>query len=207
VILPARPGVLSAFGILVSDAVKDFSRTLLWNISNGHSRAKLETEFRRLEAAARKEFRAEKWAGAVLLQRSLDLRYRGQGYELNVPAKGDAAARFHQEHQYRYGYHHPGKEIELVTVRLRGKVKAQKMALGESEPKSRRTGRAKPVEIAAVIFQGRSVTTRVYERSDLIAGASMKGPAIITEYSATTVVPPGKTFSVDRAGNLLIAIR
>jgi N-methylhydantoinase A len=207
VILPARPGTLSAYGILVSDAVKDFSRTLLWNISGGHSRARLETEFRILEAAARKEFRAEKWQGTVLFQRSLDLRYRGQGYELNVPATGDAATRFHREHQRRYGYHHSGKEIELVTVRLRGRVKAQKMELGKSALKTRRSSRPKPVEIATVTFRGKRIGTPVYERSDLTTGSSVKGPAIITEYSATTVIPPGKTFSVDRAANLLIKIK
>src|SRR6266446_2328370 len=79
VILPAHPGALSALGILTSDAVKDFSRTLLWNLAYGHPRAELEKEFQKLERAARKEFRAEPWAGTLLFERSLDLRYRGQG--------------------------------------------------------------------------------------------------------------------------------
>jgi N-methylhydantoinase A len=207
VILPAHPGALSAFGILGSDAVKDFSRTLLWNLADKHSRAELEKEFRKLESAARKEFRDEKWAGTLLFERSLDLRYRGQGYELNVAATGNAATRFHQEHQRRYGYHHPGKEIEIVTVRLRGRVKARKTDVAESKPKRRTPGRTKPVEMAKVIFQGRSVATPVYERTDLFPGTSLKGPTIITEYSATTVISPGKAFRVDRAQNLLIAIR
>src|SRR6266850_6975624 len=63
VILPSQPGALSAFGILVSDAVKDFSRTLLWNMADEHARGHLEKEFRKLEAVARKEFRAERWSG------------------------------------------------------------------------------------------------------------------------------------------------
>jgi N-methylhydantoinase A len=206
VILPAHPGALSAYGILVSDAVKDFSRTLLWNLGASSPRAQLKNEFRKLETAALKEFRAERWEGKPIFERSVDLRYRGQGYELNVPATGDVSARFHQEHQRRYGYHHPGKEIELVTVRLRAKVKARKSEIAESAPKSRRSGRARPIEIANVVFQTRTVATPVYDRSDLIPGASVKGPAIITEYSATTVIPPGKKFRIDRAGNLLIAI-
>ena len=93
VMIPARPGALSAFGILVSDVVKDYSRTLLWRFSDHLTkavrqavpRAKLQKEFRKLEAAAQKEFRAERWRGALQYERSLDLRYRGQGYELNVP--------------------------------------------------------------------------------------------------------------------------
>ena len=214
VLLPAHPGALSAFGILVSDAVKDFSRTLLWNLSDGVPRAKLEKEFRKLETLARKEFRAERWHGTPLFERSLDLRYRGQGYELNVPATGDAVARFHKEHQRRYGYHHPNKEIELVTVRLRGRLKAgpSKAVLSKNAPTGEAKRRnashqTKPVERARVFFQGKRVSTPVYERGDLIPERSLKGPAVITEYSATTVIPPGKVFRVDRSGNLLITIK
>jgi N-methylhydantoinase A len=64
-----------------------------------------------------------------------------------------------------------------------------------------------PVERATVSFQGRAVKTPVYERSDLVVGHALKGPAVITEYSATTVIPPGKRFRVDRAGNVLITIK
>jgi N-methylhydantoinase A/oxoprolinase/acetone carboxylase beta subunit len=58
-----------------------------------------------------------------------------------------------------------------------------------------------------VVFQGRGSEIPVFERSDLAAGQLLQGPAVITEYSATTVIPPGKKFRVDRAANLLIAIR
>jgi N-methylhydantoinase A len=208
VILPAHPGALSAFGILASDAVKDFSRTLLWNLADKHSRAELEKEFRKLETTARNEFRDERWTGTPLFERSLDLRYRGQGYELNVPATGNAAARFHQEHQRRYGYHHPGKEIELVTVRLRGRIKAQKSEVAQAAKTSSRSSRqTKPVEQATVVFGKRDVRTPVYERGGLVPEQAVKGPAIITEYSATTVIPSGKKFRVDRSGNLLITIK
>src|SRR6202140_1652331 len=103
VVIPARPGALSAFGILVSDVVKDYSRTLLWRfagrlrqeVGRALPQAKLEEEFRKLGAAAQKDFRAERWRGALHYERSLDLRYRGQGYELNVPATANVAALFH----------------------------------------------------------------------------------------------------------------
>src|SRR5579859_5247085 len=125
VVVPARPGALSAFGILVSDVVKDYSRTLLWRLSDKLPQTKLQTEFRKLEAAARKEFRAEQWRGTPEYERSFDLRYRGQGYELNVAAtnRAEVIGRFHEEHQRRYGYHHPVREIELVTVRLRARLR------------------------------------------------------------------------------------
>lgn len=213
VMIPARPGALSAFGILVSDVVKDFSRTLLWRFADRLPQAEMQREFRKLEQAAQKEFRTERWAGALRFERSLDLRYRGQGYELNIPATAGVSARFHAEHQRRYGYHHPGREIELVTLRLRARMNARMSAPWSTiKPAPRKTTRPSSrrvaaVESGAVIFQGKSLSTPVYERGDLRPGQSLKGPAIITEYSATTVIPPGKKFWVDKAENLLITIK
>jgi N-methylhydantoinase A len=225
VMIPARPGALSAFGILVSDVVKDYSRTLLWRIA-GHSRqalprAKLQKEFRLLEATAQQEFRAERWRGALRYERSLDLRYRGQGYELNLPAtdhdkgkdnnnKDNVTARFHREHQRRYGYHHAGREIELVTLRLRVRLRTpqpQSQAKVTRQQTLRKPPlRVAPVERAPVFFHDKAVTTPVFERGDIVPGRPMRGPAVITEYSATTVIPPGKKFWVDSSENLVIGI-
>ncbi len=216
VTIPARPGALSAFGILVSDVVKDYSRTLLWRFSEhlglGVPQAKLRQEFRKLEAAARKEFRAERWRGALQYERSLDLRYRGQGYELNVPATENVIARFHDEHQRRYGYRHAGREIELVTLRLRARLRTPQQSQPESKVVRRQTARkpsprVAPVERAPVSFHDKTVTTAVFERGDLVPGRSMRGPAVITEYSATTVIPPRKRFWLDASENLVIQIR
>jgi N-methylhydantoinase A len=220
VMIPARPGALSAFGILVSDVVKDYSRTLLWRLAEGLPQAKLQKEFRKLEVAAHQEFREERWRGGLQYERSLDLRYRGQGYELNVPAndrdkdKDNVIARFHDEHQRRYGYHHAGREIELVTLRVRARLRTPQPG-SQSQSKSKvarpRTGgkspRTAPAERVPVFFHDQAVTTPVFERGDLVPGRFMRGPAVITEYSATTVIPPGKRFWVDASANLLIRIR
>ncbi len=216
VMIPAQPGALSAFGILVSDVVKDYSRTLLWQLGDGLPQAKLQKEFRKLEAAAHQEFRAERWRGGLQYERSLDLRYRGQGYELNVPAndrdkdKDNVIARFHDEHQRRYGYHHAGREIELVTLRLRARLRTPQQSQLDSKVARPRTGgkpRTAPAERAPVFFHDQAVATPVFERGDLVPGRFMRGPAVITEYSATTVIPPGKRFWVDASANLLIRIR
>ena len=167
----------------------------------------MQKEFRKLETAARKEFGRERWTGRLHLERSLDLRYRGQGYELNVPASGDVVARLHEEHQRRYGYHYAGREVELVTLRLRARVKTGTLGVAQTKNQASAPGRAVPVERAGVIFQAGSVSTPVYERGDLPPGKSLRGSAVITEYSATTVIPPGKRFQVDRRGNLLIEIK
>ncbi|HSZ64004.1 MAG TPA: hydantoinase/oxoprolinase family protein [Terriglobales bacterium] len=224
VMIPARPGALSAFGILVSDVVKDYSRTVLWRLTNHlehpNSRSKLNQEFRILEATAQKEFRAEQWRGALHCERTLDLRYRGQGYELNVPLKTTnkdtdssqqaLVARFHAEHQRRYGYHHPSREIELVTLRLRARLHIPQpqphSQSTRSSPKSP-SRRPAPIEQAPVVFRNKKLATPVFERGDLIAARPMRGPAVVTEYSATTVIPPNKKFWVDESENLIIKIK
>ena len=211
VMIPARPGALSALGILVSDVVKDYSRTLLWRFADGLPQTKLQKEFRQLEAAAQKEFRAERWRGHLQYERSLDLRYRGQGYELNVPATANVSARFvtarfHDEHQRRYGYHHAGQDIELVTLRLRARLRTPQPPSESPQPARKRSVREAPRERAPVFFHDKTMNTPVFEREDLVRSRPMAGPAVITEYSATTVIPPGKKFWVDGAENLVIKI-
>src|SRR5579863_2144381 len=85
VLVPAFPGGLSALGILASDVVKDYSRTVLWRVSQKIPLANLHREFAALEKAAKRDFAQESWPGSPRYFRSLDLRYRGQGYELNLP--------------------------------------------------------------------------------------------------------------------------
>jgi N-methylhydantoinase A len=209
VIIPARPGALSAFGILVSEVVKDYSRTVLWRSAGTLPARELQSEFRKLEQAAQKQFRDERWRGALHHERSLDLRYRGQGYELNIPAGTGISERFHAEHQRRYGYHHAGREIELVTLRLRARMAAPQLNIGRTILKDagKSSQRVAPAERGPVIFQGKALVTPVYERSQLRTGQFLRGPAVVTEYSATTVIPPGKKFWVDKAENLVINVR
>src|SRR2546426_890296 len=122
VIVPALPGALSAFGILVSDVVKDYSRTVLWRIAGKLPAELFEREFAILRRNAEKSFREEGWRGAINFRRSVDVRYRGQGYELNVPYSNTLAEDFRREHQRRYGYSYD-RELELVTLRLRAKIR------------------------------------------------------------------------------------
>jgi N-methylhydantoinase A len=181
---------------------------VLWQLTDSLSQHELKAEFQKLESAARKQFQAEAWRGALHFERSLDLRYRGQGYELNIPMGRDLRKLFHAEHQRRYGYHHAGREIELVTLRLRAKMAAPRLDLGRGKRDNsvKVSRRPEPSERERVFFQGRSVSTPVYERDPLRMGQTLTGPAVITEYSATTVIPPGKKFWKDRAENLVIEV-
>ncbi len=207
VIVPALPGALSALGILDSDIVKDYSRTVVWRLGPGGTgawRQRIKREFAVLRRGAEREFRRERWSGTIVWAPSADLRYRGQGYELNVPFGGDLLPRFHQEHQRRYGYSHPQREVELVTLRLRARMASPQGRMARERRGSAARGGRPQAEMARVVFDGRAMRAVVYDRDTLTAGQVLRGPAVVTEYSATSVIPPGVRFQRDRWGNLAI---
>jgi N-methylhydantoinase A len=213
VIVPAFPGALSALGILASDVVKDYSRTVLWRVKGQVPTVKLNQEFAALEKNAAKDFQAEAWQGTPHHNRSVDIRYRGQGYELNIPLTKNLLADFEQEHKRRYGYTHPTREVELVTLRLRALVKSTPARVGTARAGTgalarlgRATlGRPSPPKVP-VLFEAKKHETKIYQREELQPGKKYPGPAIITEYSATTVIPPGKKFHLDKANNLIVIL-
>jgi N-methylhydantoinase A len=200
VIIPALPGALSAYGILASDVVKDYSRTVLWRAKSMLPTQQLEAAFTSLRHGADGEFRAEHWPGAVRFQASIDLRYRGQGYELNLPYSRGILQAFEREHQRKYGHSYPGRELELVTLRLRAVIKTPALKVAAER------NRAAPSHAvtAPVFFGGKFRRAAVIAREQLKPGHRGHGPAVITEYSATTLIPPGLPFTVDAAGNLII---
>lgn len=204
VIVPAYPGALSALGILISDVVKDHSRTILLRVAPGAPfSARLDPVFAELKRNIAAELEKENWQGRAVFEPSCDIRYRGQGYELNLPYTADVLKRFHAEHKRRYGYSSPERDLEIVTVRMRGRVaspeKLSRLKIREEQ------GRLKASN-QMVHFAGRRHRTQIIPRSSIKQGKRYRGPAIITEYSATTVVPPGLRFQKDRAGNLLIEL-
>jgi len=203
VLVPAFPGALSALGILSSDVVKDYSRTVLWRVGKQLPTANLEREFRQLHQRAARDFRSEGWSGSGSEQRSADLRYHGQGYELSLAVQPTLLRDFHAAHEKRYGYRHADREVEIVTLRLRATLDT---AHGRFKWNPSRTPAGRTVEHSKVLFDGKPFSTPVHEREALPPGKILRGPAIVTEYSATTAIPPGSRFHLDRAGNLLIDI-
>ena len=215
VMIPALPGALSAFGILVSDVVKDYSRTVLWRSGAKHPAERLEREFTILYKRAEADFRGEAWNGSIAHKRSVDIRYRGQGYELNIPYTRNLILDFRREHERRYGYSYADRDVELVTLRLRSTIKSPQARLAAGSTTNHvgtaapgRPGRAKlgsgSQNRAPVYFAGKKLATAIHARETLKIGRKYTGPAVVTEYSATTIVPPGERFWLDKQGNLLI---
>jgi len=196
VLIPACPGALSALGILLADTVRDYSKTVMLK-----SDADIEPHFAELERAA--ESAPDKTHG--LATRSLDLRYAGQGYELNVPFVPDFIQAFHQLHQKRYGHSNERKAVEIVNIRLRVTVPGETFNLPAFTPRDGDAAQAL-VETYPMIFAGKKCAGKVYRRELLASGDRLYGPAIVVEYSATTVVPPGWNALVDSYKNLVMEV-
>jgi N-methylhydantoinase A len=198
VLVPALPGALSAVGILLADTVREYSRTVMQPVD-----ADVEGTFADLERAGFAEFAEEGLWGESY--RSVDLRYKGQGYELNVAFGPGMADAFHGLHQRRYGFASETRPMEIVNVRVRLVAAAEPFEPLREEPRAGDGGAALS-GMRLVHFDGRPQETRIYERDLLHAGDRIAGPAIISEYSSATVLPPGHLLRVDGYGNLVIEV-
>lgn len=205
VLIPQFPGGLSALGILRADVAKDFSRTVLLPVQSQNSAPeRLAAEFSSMEKLAHKDMRREGFAtGQVHIERYLDMRYIGQAYELSVAAKRGFIAEFHRAHEKRYGYSDPERAVEVVNVRIRAIGATPKPALAKI-PSGSASARASLAGEQQVLFKGKRLNTLIYDRGRMRAGYRISGPAIVSEYSATTVVSPGWLARVDVYGNLVM---
>ena len=130
VLIPALPGALSAMGILLADATRERSHTVMLP---GEMLQSLDEHFQSLEMEARVEFSAE---DPLIVERSVDLRYKGQGYELNVPYRSEAAEAFHIQHERHFGFADRNRQLEIVNVRVRLRLPAESVTFPETAPES-----------------------------------------------------------------------
>jgi N-methylhydantoinase A len=179
VIIPLMAGALSALGMLLADRTRDYSAAVL-GVSD------LEARFRKLEKQAVKDV-----PGATL-ERFCDVRYTGQSYELTVPWGGD----FHERHQRVYGYSDAQRFTEVVTLRVRAILRVEKPDL-RVPAKQTQTSVMRRVWIEGR-FRGIPVVTDRPPKA---------GPALITAYGSTTLVPPGWAIRKGSAGSLILTRR
>ncbi|HKV28087.1 MAG TPA: hydantoinase/oxoprolinase family protein [Candidatus Acidoferrales bacterium] len=205
VLMPKFPGGLSALGILRADVVKDFSRTILLAVQSVRAgRIRLEREFAQIEKQAIAAMRQEGFAKRQMrIERLLDMRYIGQAYELSIPATADFVGSFHRAHEKRYGYADTKRPVEIVNVRARAIGLTPKPVLPKLQS-GRADASAALMQHRDFFFGGRTMKAKVYDRARMRAGNRFRGPAIVAEYSATTVVLPGWNVRIDAYGNLLM---
>jgi N-methylhydantoinase A len=199
VVVPVHAGALSAYGILVSDVVRDHSRTVMLKPEDDGIRRHLKA----LEDIGRMEMETEGFT--AIAARSVDLRYVGQGYELTVDWADDFVAKFHALHEQRYGYSDRERQVEVVNVRVR-MIAATEHFAPERYKARNGDGRHAALKEKRMYFGGRWITGYVYDRALLRAGDRFSGPAVIAEYSATTFVPPDASVAVDEFTNLIIEV-
>jgi N-methylhydantoinase A/acetone carboxylase, beta subunit len=203
VLLPVFPGALSALGILRADVVRDFSRTVLLGLARP---AEALNEARRLlgqlQSGAQEFLRREGFSKTQQrFEHRLDVRYVGQAYELSVSAGPHFVEVFHRDHEQAYGHAEPRRAVEIVNVRCR--------AIGISLPvklprirKAQAGSVPSPAASVKCFLSGRSGQVPLYDRQTLRQGHTFLGPAIIAEYSATSLIPENWRARVDAYGQI-----
>ncbi len=208
VLIPTVPGVLSALGMLAAAPTKDYSQTVMREIADDEAALApwLAEKYAGLEERALIEMEAEGFdLKALLLQRSLDVRYVGQSHELMIPyEERDITQVFHAAHAKRYGYERPEARIEIVTLRLAAMLPVIPPQLIE-EVLDVADAEAVILGKKKVWFGGEVVPATLFERSKLRPGHHFEGPAIVFQYDTTTVIPPEWQVTVDSYSNLILS--
>lgn len=214
--VPINAGVLSALGMIVAPAAREMSQTyhqlLDDQISDTDLTHLIDRKLLRLATSGKQELLSEGIPEQLIeYQYSLDLRYKGQSYTLNIPwistaedssshpQVNEVIKQFHQRHQLRYGHQHQ-QWVELVNLRV--KVQAQLTQLQLPELKSRTNNTIQPVESRHIY--GISAPVPVYRREQLMANDQLSGPALITETVSTTLIEPDWQCRIDSYGNLIL---
>tara|TARA_B100001123_G_scaffold14307_1_gene16275 strand:+ start:13 stop:2022 length:2010 start_codon:yes stop_codon:yes gene_type:complete len=213
ILVPAYPGVLSALGIAVADVVKDYSQTVM--LRGVIQKSDLEEVFKSMQEQGRAEMLDQGIVeGQLQPRKMLDVRYVGQSFELTIecPTTSDdftdrVSEAFNTEHERRFGYKDPQSAIEIVNARLK------MIAQGDPyQPEAVHLSSKTPLQEAIldqdeVIFYGESHTTTMYDRSKLLPGNMIEGPAIVFQLDSTTVIPPDWHGTLDVYSNLILSLK
>ncbi|MFN7135688.1 MAG: hypothetical protein ACK4N5_26685, partial [Myxococcales bacterium] len=219
VLVPPLPGACAALGLLMAEHVAEATRPVLTTLPARGEPAKelaasLARQLAKVERSARRALEGEGIPPPrIRVVATASLRYVGQSFELAVPV--DAEARrslarrlrdaFHRAHRRAYGRSLP-REVELVALRARAVAARPTPTLPILEDGRRR--RPTPRAVQRTWFDGHGrVETGIFDRDALLANQTVRGPALISEYSATTLVPPGMVARVLGNGTIVIAER
>jgi N-methylhydantoinase A len=210
VIVPLYPGVFSALGLLMSDVKHDYIRSRMTPI-NALSPDDVNAVFTQLETHARDDLRRDGFSdNEIRIERALDLRYAGQGYEVTMACTAqqttglDALRKnFDAEHKALFGHMAPEEPVEVVSYRVRGVGIVPAVAMPRFKPEGRSLADAL-IETRNVRFAGATMPCPVYQREKLDVGLTLRGPAILDQFDCTTVICAGQVARVDAWKNLIV---
>jgi N-methylhydantoinase A len=209
VIIPPAPGAFSALGLVASDIKRDFSRTLYADLGSIDA-AEVDKVVTRMEAGgAAMLASAGVPAEAREMQRSADLRYPRQAYELTVPFEGGVVTRasldrlmatFHQRHEQTYGHANLQERVQMVNLRVKAIGHLPTIHIRQPSEPSPSDARRRP----AWFPQTGKAMAAIHRREELASGAVIAGPSIIDALDCTAVIPPGWAGKVDADGYIHI---
>jgi N-methylhydantoinase A len=211
VIIPAHPGIGSAFGMLSADVRHDYVKTRV-SLATELDYCQVEMLFVELEEQATQQLSQEGFAGkAIVLNRFVDMRYLRQAYELTVPFTGNAfnkrtveqlVQRFHMSHSREYGYARKQEPVEIVNLRLVAIGKLPRIQLHAEE--FVKDERAEPVSQRPVYFEGLLMDTPIYHHKNLMPGQMLEGPAVVEQFDSTVVITPSFSSESDIYSNMIL---
>jgi N-methylhydantoinase A len=211
-IVPLYPGVYSAIGLIMSDVKHDYIQSRMTPLSE-LTPQDVNAMFERLEAAAVEELDADGFSqGHIRIQRALDMRYAGQGYEITMACDSEplrdgglAALRrqFDAQHKAMFGHHAPEELVEIVSYRVRGVGLVPPVEMPRFKPTGA-TLKDALRETRRVHMDGQDIDCPVYQRETLDVGLTLTGPAILDQFDCTTVIYTGQTARVDEYKNLIV---
>jgi N-methylhydantoinase A len=212
VIVPLYPGVFSAIGLIISDVKHDYVQSRMSPLSDITPEG-MNGMFDKLAAQALEELHRDGFGpDHIRVERALDLRYAGQGYEIAVPcpaaplAASDLTAlrgAFDRQHKSMFGHMAPDEPVEVVSYRVRGTGLVPPVEMPKFKPAGGTIADALR-ETRRVRFDGNALDCPVYQRERLDVGLSLTGPAILDQLDCTTVICPGQTARVDERKNLIV---
>ena len=204
VLVPPLASTLSAFGMLVADVIKDYTLTVMLP-----GTTHLSDLDNLLEPLAKRGLIEIQVQGIprqnIQIERSLDMRYSGQSYELIVPFSENVYADFHRFHEKKYGYANVEMPIEIVNLRVRAIGLGTPPAILPLSIKNPDPSRAYRGTLS-VVFTADPVETPYYQGEALEPGNQIHGPAVIFRSDTTILIPPADQAAVDAYGNLIIEV-
>ncbi|HEY7820421.1 MAG TPA: hydantoinase/oxoprolinase family protein, partial [Vicinamibacteria bacterium] len=213
VIVPRAAGAFSAWGMLTTDLRHDLSQTFIVSLDQLRMED-LDRAFVDLEASLRTLLDSEGVAPSDMkFTRSLDMRYRGQEYFINVtlPPWGagfsttaDLKPLFDDQYERTYGHKNLAEDVETVNLRVEGTGALGKKESVSGAPLAGEDAGARKSLYRRTVFEGKPFDTLFLSRNRVQPGEMIQGPAIVEEISSTTVIPPGFQVSLDAFGNLRI---
>jgi N-methylhydantoinase A len=213
ILVPPAPGILCAEGVAAAELEESFVATC--RVPLDGDLAPVAAAFARLIAAAAQWHACERQPGSEDRQDiAVDMRYVGQNFELAIPipqGQGPPPAAwlrraFLEAHQRKYGHHDPEAAVEVINVRLSARKGRARSTSGTRAPRPSTPAQASGGTRSVWFAADRPTDTRFIERSALTPGTLLEGPLVVTQFDATTLVPPGSRLTVESSGSLLIEV-